>query len=375
MPVEGLIYLYLAICAGMIGFNLTAAARARRRERRIARKTDRMERRIVRQLPLLEATDLLEEGFLRGMERRLRRVENMLAFDGALERLQARQPEQVRALLRAMDGVTVALAEDYCRRRDDVEAAYFPYIIRKYRLLQGRKDRALEKLLLGLLRQPGLYCRESAMQAIYTAGDPALVVQALLIIDGERWFYHGRLISDGLLNDQSDRRALDRALWDAFDRLGPAMQLALLNYFRYSSGDHPEKMLALLQDPERDDELRFSCLRYLGHYPYAPAYETLLELAEPDRERRWEYAAVAAAALSAYPGEETVEVLRRDLCHANWYVRDNAARSLERLGCPWRELEDVMAGGDRYAAEILRYRLEERELAAERREEAACTTA
>lgn len=375
MPVEGLIYLYLAVCAGLIGFNLTAAARAKHRERRIARKADRMERRILRQLPLLEAAGLVEEGFLRGMERRLRRVESMLALDAALERLQARQPEQVWALLRAMNGVTVALAEDYCRRRDDVEAAFFPYIIRKYRLLQGRRDRTLEGLLLELLRQPSIYCRESAMQAIYTAGDPALVVQALKIIDSERRFYHGRLISNGLLNDQSDRQALDRALWAVFDELGPELQLALLNYFRYSSGGHAEKMLALLQDPERDDELRFSCLRYLGHYPYAPAYETLLELAEPDRERRWEYAAVAAAALAAYPGEETLRVLRRDLCHANWYVRDNAARSMERLGCPWRELEEVMASGDRFAAEMLRYRLEERELEPEREEDAACTMA
>ena len=375
MPVEGLIYLYLAVCAGMIGFNITAAARARRRERRIARKTDRLERRTLRQLTLLDAVGWVEEGFLRTMERRLRRVENMLAFDAALERLQTRQPEQVRALLRAMDGVTVALAEDYCRRRDDVEAAYFPYIIRKYRLLQGRKDRALENLLLELLHQPGLYCRENAMQAIYTAGDPGLVVQALKIIDGERWFYHGRLISDGLLYVMSDRQALDRALWSVFDELGPELQLALLNYFRYSSGGHAEKMLALLEDPARDDELRFSCLRYLGHYPYAPAYETLLRLAEPDGERRWEYAAVAAAALGAYPGEATTEVLRRDLCHANWYVRDNAARSLEKLGCHWRELAEVMAGGDRFAAEMLRYRLEERELETARREEAACTTA
>lgn len=163
MPVEGLIYLYLAVCAGLIGFNLTAAARAKHRERRIARKADRMERRILRQLPLLEAAGLVEEGFLRGMERRLRRVESMLALDAALERLQARQPEQVWALLRAMNGVTVALAKDYCRRRDDVEAAFFPYIIRKYRLLQGRRDRTLEGLLLELLRQPSIYCRESAM--------------------------------------------------------------------------------------------------------------------------------------------------------------------------------------------------------------------
>lgn len=126
MPVEGLIYLYLAVCAGLIGFNLTAAARAKHRERRIARKADRMERRILRQLPLLEAAGLVEEGFLRGMERRLRRVESMLALDAALERLQARQPEQVWALLRAMDGVTVALAKDYCRRRTMWRRPFFP---------------------------------------------------------------------------------------------------------------------------------------------------------------------------------------------------------------------------------------------------------
>ena len=48
---------------------------------------------------------------------------------------------------------------------------------------------------------------------------------------------------------------------------------------------------------------------------------------------------------------------------------------MERLGCPWRELEEVMASGDRFAAEMLRYRLEERELEPEREEDAACMMA
>ena len=82
----------------------------------------------------------------------------------------------------ALNGVMIALAEDYCRR-DEIEAAYFPYIIRKYRLLDGQENEALKTMLLDLLHESSIYCRENAMQALYTAGDPAVLVRALRIID------------------------------------------------------------------------------------------------------------------------------------------------------------------------------------------------
>lgn len=96
----------------------------------------------------------------------------MAAFDAALERLCVRRPELTRSYLTALNGVMITLAEDYCRR-DEIEAAYFPYIIRKYRLLDGQENEALKTMLLDLLHESSIYCRENAMQALYTAGDPA----------------------------------------------------------------------------------------------------------------------------------------------------------------------------------------------------------
>lgn len=314
MFVQILIYVYLGICAGMILFNIATALLSRRREHRSFRDGIRLELTVSQELDRLAETGTVSERHLRFMERRLRRVNGMAAFDAALECLCVRRPELTRSYLTALNGVMIALAEDYCRR-DEIEAAYFPYIIRKYRLLDGQENEALKTMLLDLLHESSIYCRENAMQALYTAGDPAVLVRALRIIDAS----------------------------------------------------------SLYNDPAQDDEVRFACLRYLGRYPYPPAYADLLRYATPSKNARWEYAAIASSVLASYPGAETAAVLERNLYHPNWYIRFNASKSLEQLGFGYRDLIDVIEGHDRYASEILRYRFDVRELE-ERKEDAVCTT-
>ena len=373
MFVEILIYIYLGICAGMILFNIATALLSRRRVHRSFRESIRLELAVSRELDSLAQTGAVSAEHLRYIGRKLRRVNNMATFDKALERLRPRRPELVRRYLTALEGVVIELAEDYCRR-DEIEAAYFPYLIKKYRLFGGEDDKALKELLLELLHEPSIYCRENAMQALYTAGDPAVLVHALRIIDKGSFYYSSKLLSDGLLNYTGDAQALADALWDAFESFRPWMQVMLLSYFRFSSGAYCARMRALLNEGARSDELRFACLRYLGHYPYEPAYPDLLRYAVPSEALRWEYAAIASSALSSYPGEETTAVLKNDLCHPNWYIRFNASKSLEKLGFGYRDLIDVIEGSDRYASEILRYRFDVRELEAERKEAAVCTT-
>lgn len=329
MFVQILIYVYLGICAGMILFNIVTALLSRRREHRSFCDGIRLELTVSQELDRLAETGAVSERHLRFMERRLRRVNGMPAFDAALERLCVRRPELTRSYLTALNGVMIALAEDYCR--------------------------------------------ENAMQALYTAGDPAVLVRALRIIDASSLYYHSKLLSDGLLNYTGDTWELADALWEAFDAFQPWMQVTLLNYFRFSSGAYCEKIHALLNDPARDDELRFSCLRYLGRYPYPPACADLLRYATPSENARWEYAAIASSVLASYPGAETAAVLERNLYHPNWYIRFNASKSLEQLGFGYRDLIDVIEGHDRYASEILRYRFDVRELE-ERKEDAVCTT-
>ena len=47
---------------------------------------------------------------------------------------------------------------------------------------------------------------------------------------------------------------------------------------------------------------------------------------------------------------------------ANWYVRNNAAASLEAQGLSYEEMFRVLGGDDRYAREMLSYRLEAKRL-------------
>ena len=169
MFVEILIYIYLGICAGMILFNIVTALLSRRRAHRFHRRSTRFEKEISRELDRLAETGEVSAEHLRRMERKLRRVNNMVTYDQALERLLPCRPALVRDYLLASSGVVVTLAEDYCRR-DEIESAYFPYLIKKYRLLSGESCPELKAMLLDLLHEPSLYCRENTMQAIYTSG-------------------------------------------------------------------------------------------------------------------------------------------------------------------------------------------------------------
>ena len=372
MPVEILIYIYLGMCAGMILFNIATALLSRRREHRSFRDGIRLELTVSRELDRLAETGAVSERHLRFMERRLRRVNGMVAFDAALERLCVRRPELTRSYLTALNGVTITLAEDYCRR-DEIEAAYFPYIIKKYRLIENRPFSGVVDAMYTLLRESSIYCRENAMQALYTTGDCDCIMKALKILDGGESFFHEKLLTDGLLEFTGDHEALGRCIEKSFADFSPEMQVAMMNFLRLDSGEHCAFALALLQNTATDDEVRYACIRYLGRYPYGPAYETLLDLAECRNDARWEYAAIASTALCAYPGDETIERLKRNLYSRNWYIRFNASKSLERMGLTYLDLIDVMEGHDRYATEILRYRFDIRNLT-QKEAEQECTS-
>ena len=45
---------------------------------------------------------------------------------------------------------------------------------------------------------------------------------------------------------------------------------------------------------------------------------------------------------------------------SNWYIRYNASQSLDQLGVEYLDLLDILSGKDRYAREMLEYRLEVR---------------
>ena len=125
-------------------------------------------------------------------------------------------------------------------------------------------------------------------------------------------------------------------------------------------------MLRILLDEKRDKELRLSAIRYFGRYPSPDAKGILLRFVSDADPAHWEYAAVSASALSAYPGEDITAALAEAMHSANWYVRYNAASSLEGRDLSYEDLVVHIGGNDRYAREMLTYQMESRKLMEEK---------
>lgn len=357
MNVELLIYAYLAICTSIIIFNCVYAWVFRSRDRALARSSQRLEDTVAQQLRRVRTgapVDGAHKAFLR---KKLIRTVSLQAFDEALERLRKTEPAEVQRYILEIRPVFADLAVEN-RYHSPMKLTYFAYVIRKYRVIEGRPAPAIMALLTALLQEPSLYCRESALQAVYSSGDCGHVLRALRIVDENRQFHHAKLLTDGLLAFCGDRQALVQELLDSFDGFSASMRVVILDFIRFGGVDRKKELLLLLADQSSEDEVRFSCIRYFGKYPFRRAWPLLLDLVEHPRGRRWEYAAIAATALASYPGERTVAVLKRALSSPNWYVRFNAARSLERFQLTDLELRDVIESSDRYAREILLYQMD-----------------
>ena len=55
-----------------------------------------------------------------------------------------------------------------------------------------------------------------------------------------------------------------------------------------------------------------------------------------------------------------MEILREKIHSPHWFVRYNAAESLETLGVRYDELVDVFDGTDRFAREMMQYQFDQR---------------
>ncbi len=262
------------------------------------------------------------------------------------------------------------------RRREDTQAAYFCHLLTRhqlYRRLRGdhQPARLQGKMLLRMvsayLEKDSLYCRVNALKALCAFGDEEIVVEAVQDLgrrDGP--VLHEKVVVETLMTFAGDQEALIGQIWSRFEEFPLSLQRALLDFIRFKSGGYCPRMLSLLMDNSRDKELRFAAIRYFGRYPYEPARQPLLDFVADGDPLRWEYAAISASSLAWYPGQEVVDALSRAMHSGNWYVRYNAAASLEAHGLSDEEMARA-AGEDRYAREMLAYRLEVRQ----RMEEAA----
>lgn len=367
MGSELLLYGYSFVCLSMLFFNIIYNITAKGSQRRLEHRSRHLEERIEAQLQRLKEGKPLERRHMAGLQRSLSRIGNLIAFDRAMRRLEEEEDQAVLQYLQHFQPVILHLGLIY-RRRESLQSAYFAYFLSRHKLKRRMPMDAMQEIMVDYMKKDSLYCRINALEALYTFGSAEKVVEAITIQDSAGSFLHEKVLTDGLLSFQGDHRTLIRLLWSRLDQFTGRTQLSILNYIRFQTGEYCPEMLRILEDPREGKELRLSAVRYFGRYRYEPARPILLALASDPDPECWEFAAVSVAVLAEYPGEDVDQALMEAMHSSNWHVRYNAACSLEVRELDYSALIEVVGGRDRYAREMMMYRLDTRRMEAERGE-------
>jgi len=359
MKIEIMIYVYIAICISLICFNSVYVFFVSHQQKRLTKETYEYYAKISEQIELIEKGVGVSHEHKKTLCRKLKRIINLTAFDRSMEKIYSERPQKAKEYLFDIYPVFMQLATVY-RGRDTVKTAYFPYILSKYEILKHKEANFLADFIFDMLRIDNVYCRENALKALYSTGKCDYVVEALKIIDANLSFHHPKLICDGLLNYKGDKEEMKKRLFESFNEYSVDMQLNILNYFRFGNVRSDEEMLEILTSEKMNRELRFSAIRYFEKFPNTSAERIIQSFAENRENLTWEYQAIASSALKSYPGDVTFRILVENLSSSNWHIRQNSAISLEKLGYTYHDLISVFDGDDRYAREIMRYRLDKR---------------
>lgn len=215
-----------------------------------------------------------------------------------------------------------------------------------------------------------VYLRENTLRAVITIGRPKAVRHALQLLARHPLLVNHQLLADDLLLFPGNPRTLLDLLHSQFEDFCPMLQVSCINYMRLlKDGCSQERFIPAMQrrleSDETNGEVRLAAIRFFASHPLPAAKPALLRLLADDKSA-YNFAAVAAMALKAYPGQDTVASLVRGLSSRNWYVRFNCADSLLSLGVEYEAV--VRASDDPYAREMMIYRSEVLLLRKENRE-------
>lgn len=362
MRIEVIIYVYGVICLCMIAFNLIYNIVLQRSEPHLERQSRKIRKEMDAQLKRIRKGQAVEEKHLEYLRHTLSRVNNLIAFDRVLKAMLKEKHGEVRIkYLTQIQPVIVYLARLY-QKRENMQAAYYSYFLSQYTVEKQVDSDSVQDVLLEYMKKDSLYCRVNALQALYTFGNAEHILTALKAQDDGKVFLHEKILTEGLLSFTGDHHELIGRLWEVLDSFSEHTQLGILNYIRLKSGDYTKQMFALMEDETKGKELRLSAIRYFGKYYYEPALEPLVRFASEKDPLRWEYTTVSISSLARYPGEKVIATLKEAIHSPNWYVRYSAATSLEAHHMDYTALIDIVAGDDRYAREMMLYRLETQKL-------------
>ncbi len=186
----------------------------------------------------------------------------------------------------------------------------------------------------------------NAAMGLARLGDVDTVADYLLSIQDDR-MYSARIVNEFFDDFGGDREALAARL---FESCNPYMRNTIIKAIAHYKIDafRPMYLEGAVGDNLQD---KIACVKALAAFGY-PEDEQILQMAAKDRS--WVIRASAVRGLSLLESRTALASVKRALGDREWWVRHAAADSIIKMNISPQDLEDILGGYDRFAADAVK---------------------
>ena len=186
----------------------------------------------------------------------------------------------------------------------------------------------------------------NAAMALCHMGDVDDVAKYLLEIQDDR-LYSARIINEFFAQFTGSRQVLAERL---FEKCNKYMKCTIIKTIA------PYKLEAFrpmyIEGASGDDgQMKIACVKALAAFGY-PEDEQLLQIAAGDKD--WVIRQSAVRGLSLLKTDTALATVKHALSDKEWWVRQAAAQSITRMDISANDLEEILGGYDRFAADAVK---------------------
>ena len=179
-----------------------------------------------------------------------------------------------------------------------------------------------------------------------TMGDVHEVADYLLRIQDDR-FYSGRIIDEFFAKFTGDRQELAELLMDKCNKYMKCTIIKSIAPYRFDAF-RPIYLKGAMGD---DSQMKISCVKALAAFGY-PEDEQFLQIAAGDKD--WVIRSSAIRGLSLLKSRSALSTVKHALSDKEWWVRQAAAQAITKMDISPGDLEEILSGYDRFAADAVK---------------------
>ena len=186
----------------------------------------------------------------------------------------------------------------------------------------------------------------NAAAALCSMGDAPVVADYLLSIQDDR-LYSSRIINEFFAKFTGDKQELAELLFEKCNKYMKCTVVKAISNYKIEAF-RPMYIKGASGD---DVPMKIACVKALDAFGN-PEDEQILQIAAGDRE--WVIRASAIRGLSLLKSRTALATVKKALSDKEWWVRQAAAQSITRMNISPGDLEEILGGYDRFAADAVK---------------------